>query len=63
MQGMTGVASSRIENKLAQFAASVSSIIMINIKQDEIVRHASQQKSMLETVCKTLLERYDAGDS
>ncbi|CAG7853328.1 SubName: Full=Uncharacterized protein {ECO:0000313/EMBL:CCA72996.1} [Serendipita indica DSM 11827] len=63
LQGRTGAAFSRIENKLAQFAASVSSIILINLKQDEIVRHATQHQALLETICKTLLERYDDEDS
>lgn len=61
-QGWTGGPSAGVDHKMAQFVTATSDIVLLNLKQDEVTRHASQYKHMMETVCRTALERYDEGD-
>jgi hypothetical protein len=52
-----------IEKKLTQFSAAAATILLVNIKQDEVTRHSSQYKAILETLCQSILERYEGDDS
>ncbi|KAG8811334.1 Dynamin-like GTPase that mediates homotypic ER fusion [Serendipita sp. 399] len=62
VQGASGGKPSVVERKLTQFAAANSSTLIINLKQDEVCRHSTLHRGMIETVCRTLLERYDVND-
>ncbi|KIM21080.1 hypothetical protein M408DRAFT_80996, partial [Serendipita vermifera MAFF 305830] len=62
-RGWTGSPNTGVEQKITQFVTVTSDIVLLNLKQDEITRHASQYRQMMETVCRTALERYDEEDT
>lgn len=63
IQGLAGGEPAVIEKKLTQFSAAASTIMLVNVKQDEVTRHAVQHKAVLETLIQTILERYEQDDS
>jgi hypothetical protein len=50
------------EIPLTQFIAATSDVIFVSLKQDQIVRHELQYRQVMETVCKTVLGRYNEED-
>jgi hypothetical protein len=61
-QGYSGGYRTGVEQKITQFITATSDIVLLNLKQDEVARHALQYKQMMETACRTALERYDEED-
>ena len=61
-QGYSGGHRTGFEKKVTQFITATSDIILLNLKQDEVGRHALQYKQVMETACQAALERYDEED-
>jgi len=61
-QGYSGGYRTGVEHKITQFITATSDIVLLNLKQDEVARHALQYKQMMDTACRTALERYDEED-
>jgi len=62
VEGYSGGHGTGAEIPLAQFVAATSDVILVSLKQDQIVRHELQYRQIMETVCRTVLGRYNEED-